>query len=88
MLSTRDRLSVPLTRRTLIISGAAAAVAFAARPAPARAQPTLEPPPIHPRDDWAQGLQPVGPLSVEAPEDVRFLLVHHSATPNGDSAEQ
>ncbi len=88
MLSTRDRLSVPLTRRTLIISGAAAAVAFAALPAPARAQPTLEPPPIHPRDDWAQGLQPVGPLSVEAPEDVRFLLVHHSATPNGDSAEQ
>lgn len=88
MLPTRDRLNVPLTRRTLIAAGAAAAVTLITCPTPAQAQPALEPPPIHPRDDWAQGLQPVGPLSVEAPEDVRFLLIHHSATPNGDLAEQ
>jgi len=88
VLPTRDRLSVPLTRRTLIAAGAAAAATLITCPTPAQAQPALEPPPIHPRDDWAQGLQPVGPLSVEAPEDVRFLLIHHSATPNGDLAEQ
>lgn len=34
---------------------------------------------IHPRDDWGDDLPPKGPMP---PEDVRFLLIHHSATSN------
>ena len=41
-----------------------------------------------PRDDWARGLAPVGPLDVEEPGDLRFLLVHHSDTPNGDRQDR
>ncbi|MFK8022519.1 MAG: N-acetylmuramoyl-L-alanine amidase [Ilumatobacter sp.] len=37
---------------------------------------------IHPRADWGADLAPKGPLSGE---DVRFLLVHHSASPNSIS---
>ncbi len=37
-------------------------------------------PTIRPRSDWAEGLPPVGPLEVE--DEVRFLLVHHTASPN------
>ena len=43
---------------------------------------------VQPRDTWGKNLQPTGPMSLEAPEDVRFLLVHHSASPNNYSAEQ
>lgn len=34
---------------------------------------------IHPRDDWGADLPPKGPMG---PEDVQFLLVHHTATTN------
>lgn len=34
---------------------------------------------VHPRDDWGADLPPKHPM---APEDVRFLLVHHTASPN------
>src|SRR4051794_12412340 len=37
---------------------------------------------IHPRDDWAAGRSATGVLKQEAPGDVRFLLVHHSASSN------
>lgn len=37
---------------------------------------------VRPREAWADGRQPTGPLEEEHPEDVLFLLVHHSATPN------
>ena len=40
-------------------------------------------PAINPRRTWAQDLQPTGPLPVEGPGDVRFLLVHHTAGVNG-----
>ena len=43
---------------------------------------------IQPRDTWGENLQPTGPMTPEAPEDVRFLLVHHSASPNNYPAEQ
>lgn len=43
---------------------------------------------VQPRDTWGKNLQPTGPMSLEAPEDVRFLLVHHSASPNNYSVEQ
>ena len=34
---------------------------------------------IHPRDDWGADLPPRGPI---APETVKFLLVHHTASSN------
>lgn len=39
-------------------------------------------PPIMPRAEWAGSLEPVGALRAE--DDVRFLLVHHTETPNTD----
>lgn len=43
---------------------------------------------IQPRDIWGADLQPTGPMELEAPGDVRFLLVHHSASPNGYGADR
>lgn len=43
---------------------------------------------IQPRDIWGASLQPTGPLTSEAMEDVRFLLVHHSASPNNYSKDR
>ncbi|MGE0305409.1 MAG: N-acetylmuramoyl-L-alanine amidase [Acidimicrobiia bacterium] len=40
---------------------------------------------IRPRSAWAEGRLPAGTLE---PEDVRFLLVHHSATPSQYTAEK
>lgn len=68
-----------LSRRTLLRAAmlvpAAAALPAAALPAHAAA-----PLRIRPRADWAQGLAPTGPLVPET--DVRFLLVHHTASTN------
>ena len=41
--------------------------------------------PVRPRSDWAAGL-PAGRVESERPEDVRFLIVHHTASPNGYAA--
>jgi hypothetical protein len=41
---------------------------------------------VRPRPDWAQGLAG-GPMEQERPEDVRFLIVHHTASPNGYAAD-
>jgi hypothetical protein len=38
--------------------------------------------PVRPRDDWGADLPPTGPLESERPEDVHFLLVHHTASSN------
>ena len=43
---------------------------------------------IWPRDVWGADLPPKGDVLTEAPEDVRFLLVHHSASPNEYSADE
>ena len=43
---------------------------------------------IRPREVWGADLPPTGPMMSEAPGDVRFLLVHHSASPNEYPAEQ
>lgn len=65
---------VAITRRQ-VIAGAAGLVLVAGVPAPrARA---LD---INPRSSWAVDRPPKGPL---ASEDVRFLIVHHSASRNG-----
>ncbi len=42
-------------------------------------------PPIRPRSDWASGLSPTGPLQPE--DEVKFLLVHHTQSPNGYAQE-
>ncbi|MGH9138830.1 MAG: N-acetylmuramoyl-L-alanine amidase [Acidimicrobiales bacterium] len=43
---------------------------------------------VNARSTWGEDLPPVGPLEAEAPGDVRFLLVHHSAGENEyDAAE-
>lgn len=41
---------------------------------------------VRPRDVWGANLPPTGPMAVEEPGDVRFLLVHHSASTNNYSA--
>jgi len=46
---------------------------------------TVPAPEIRPRAEWAAGLDPVGALEPE--DDVRFLLVHHTASPNTGPAE-
>ena len=43
---------------------------------------------ILPRDVWGADLPPKGDVLAEAREDVRFLLVHHSASPNEYSADE
>ena len=43
---------------------------------------------IRPREVWGADLPPTGPMMSEAPGDVRFLLAHHSASPNEYPAEQ
>lgn len=40
------------------------------------------------RDIWGAGLPPTGPMASEESGDVRFLLVHHSASPNDYSVDQ
>src|SRR5688500_10190272 len=37
---------------------------------------------IRPRAAWGAFLPPAGPMAEEAPGDVRFLLVHHTASAN------
>ncbi|HWB88338.1 MAG TPA: N-acetylmuramoyl-L-alanine amidase [Acidimicrobiia bacterium] len=64
-----------LTRRQFI--GAAAAGLAVAGGMPAPPARGLS---INPRESWGADLQPVGPLSSE---DVKFLIVHHSASHNG-----
>ncbi|OYO19385.1 hypothetical protein CGZ93_13580 [Enemella dayhoffiae] len=73
----------PLSRRALLGSSVGAALA-AGLAQPARAE--VAPPPIRPRSEWAGGLTPLRPMRSEQPGDVRFLLVHHSESPNTDRA--
>lgn len=44
----------------------------------------LPAPVVNPRSSWAVGRPPLGPLPTE---EVRFLIVHHSGSHNGHSAE-
>ncbi len=87
------------TRRSVLRASAAAVAllaaeaarspaAHAAPPLPAGRQPSAAPqPPIHPRQAWARGLAPTGAMRRERDGDVRFLLVHHTQTPNGYAAD-
>jgi len=68
-----------LTRRQFLGAAAGLVVAGNALALPARA---LQ---INPRSSWASGLEPKGRLSGE---DVKFLIVHHSASHNGRSGSE
>jgi hypothetical protein len=72
---------VGLTRRDLLKAGVGVAAGglILARSHPAHALS------INPRSSWATDRPPKGPLPAE---DVRFLLVHHSASRNGHSADE
>ena len=84
-----DRLR--LTRREFIASGFAAAASTLLLPRSVGAGLTGNAPAVQlsaehtviPRANWGGDLPPTGSLIPEAAGDVRFLLVHHSATPNG-----
>jgi len=67
----------PLTRRQFLGAAAVFAVVGNGLALPARGLT------INPRSAWGADLPPKGPLEGE---DVRFLIVHHSASHNGHSA--
>ena len=72
-------------RRFLAASAAAAGLAPFGRAATARAAP-VEPVPglsIQPRAAWAGDLAPTGPIGTD---ELRFLLVHHTASSNSYEA--
>lgn len=64
----------PLTRRQFIGAAAALGVVGNGLALPARGIS------VNPREAWATDRPPLGPLETE---DVRFLIVHHSASHNG-----
>ena len=66
-----------VTRRQLITAGAGLAIGSALAPGRARALT------IKPRSSWGADLPPKGPLEAE---DVKFLIVHHSAGRNGHTS--
>ncbi|MEJ2889551.1 N-acetylmuramoyl-L-alanine amidase [Actinomycetospora aeridis] len=78
-----------IDRRQLLIASFAAATATAvgvgASPATARTAPPLQGLGVRPRATWARAA-PRGPLLPEP--EVRFLLVHHTATANGYAREE
>lgn len=48
---------------------------------PSSAVPSVAIPPILPRSEWDDGEGPTGPLE---PEEVKFLLIHHTGEPGND----
>src|SRR5688500_5662024 len=81
-------MAQPSRRDVLKAAGLVLGGLWVARALPVRAQAVEEPPfPIHRREEWGADLAPKGPLEVEAPGDVRFLLVHHSVSGNDYAPE-
>lgn len=69
------------SRRSVLLGGSpskASAVRDGTSVAPA--------PPITPRSAWGHDLVPTGPLT-EVVDGVRFVLIHHTETPNGYGAD-
>ena len=75
------RQGATVTRRQFLLGlGAAASMAGLPRAAWAdEVRPTVK---IRPRATWGHDLPAVGPLRAERPEDVRFVVVHHTASTN------
>ncbi len=70
-----------VSRRGFLQLSASGAVALGRTPG------RVPSPQIHPRDAWGSGVPPRGPLTTEQDSWVRFLLVHHTQTPNSESPE-
>jgi hypothetical protein len=68
-----------VSRRTLLAAAALWPILHAAELKPAKAADRL---PIRARADWAGPLSPRGGMSAENAGDVKFLLVHHTASSN------
>ena len=83
-------MSDTFSRRAFVLCGSAAALAVPLAGLlggrAAAAPPPLPGVTVRPRSDWAQGLPVPEALAEEAPGDVRLLVVHHSASPNGYAA--
>ena len=92
----RSFVGEPLTRRRFLeISGLGAAAglllpeaSFASDSAQVDGEPIGGGHIIQPREVWGADLHPTGEMLPEAAEDVRFLLVHHSASTNDYSVDQ
>lgn len=76
------------TRRAFLASAVAVAATGVVRVPRSAARAAAPQPVIAPRSAWGGDLAPRGPLAQEQPGDVRFLLVHHSETPNGYGPEK
>jgi len=81
-----------LNRREFLHGASAVALTFSLLPIlPGFASAQISPPLLQlgarPREDWAQGLAPVGELQQEQPGEVKFLLVHHTVSGNGYAPE-
>ena len=76
-----------LTRRSLLRAGLAVSIGGALSPGPAAAAGAGAESPlvIRPRSDWGADLPATGELESE---DVRFLLVHHTASANDYGPDQ
>ncbi len=70
----------PTRRQVLLAAAALPVLPRLSRSVPSVALGGVE---VRPRDVWGAGLKPTKPLSEEAAGDVRFLLVHHTASGNG-----
>ncbi|WP_432557971.1 N-acetylmuramoyl-L-alanine amidase [Granulicoccus sp. GXG6511] len=68
-----------VSRRGMLIAGLGAMAAFGLAGAGTSAYAGPARPAIHPRADWAGGRSASGTLK---DEDVRFLIIHHSESPN------
>jgi hypothetical protein len=94
MCDDRDADPRRLGRRTVLRAGLALGTSLPLLPVldgPASAAPPAENLAglgVHRRDEWADGRPATGPLHVEADGDVRFLLVHHSASSNTYAAAE
>jgi N-acetylmuramoyl-L-alanine amidase-like protein len=78
-----DALASHYSRREVLTGAALLIAAVVGSDPPVSATPRSAESRIRLRDAWARELAPTGPLAAEP--DVRFLLVHHSDTPNGYS---
>jgi hypothetical protein len=77
--------SPEMSRRAFVLGSAAAVLAVplvGEMGTAAAAPPPLLDGVVRPRAEWAAGLPVPGPLEQEAPGDVRFLIVHHTASTN------
>lgn len=79
-----SRVPLAVNRRVMLLAGGVAAVAaIASRQHPALATTPVAPGlDIVPRSEWGGDLRVRGAMAVEQAGDVRFLLVHHSASTN------